>query len=323
MRPINLQKWMTELPEEFREAPFSSLTLPGTHDSATHQVLDLNVMKSGLTYWTGQFDCIPVVKKVITNWTRTQVLSIPDQFNCGVREFDLRLSVPEGNPNLFVFTHSYACEFALPVLMALRGRLAKFPEEVIILSVSHDFRNKKFITSDVCSRFIDSVIEIFGKMLIPSHGKQLPPDLTLNSIAKMGAQVLFNYPTSKVISPWAWRLPYRQFTKWTCDINEKAKIVQEFASDILSQPTNPQGSKLSCVTLTLTPDDDCVTEALKKLQLNNGVMKLYFENREKLKSIYAQLPQEAINAFNIIETDFADPVIIRWILALRYPHCRQ
>ena len=102
--------WMTPLPDE---RPVASLSIPGAHDAATASV----------TAWT--------------SFTRTQELDIAALWNCGVRAFDLRPALVNGE--LGIFHDRYSANVSFPQVMgALILALRQHPGEGAIVLVRHE-----------------------------------------------------------------------------------------------------------------------------------------------------------------------------------------
>lgn len=102
--------WMGRLADD---TPLRALSIPGAHDAAS----------STITAWT--------------SWTRTQEKNIAELWNCGVRAFDLRPALVDGE--LLICHDKYSAHVTLPqVMQALLLALDRHPEEAAILLIRHE-----------------------------------------------------------------------------------------------------------------------------------------------------------------------------------------
>lgn len=102
--------WMGRLADD---TPLRALSIPGAHDAAS----------STITAWP--------------SWTRTQEKNIAELWNCGVRAFDLRPALVDGE--LGIYHDKYSAHVTFPqVMKALLLALDKHPEEGVILLIRHE-----------------------------------------------------------------------------------------------------------------------------------------------------------------------------------------
>lgn len=102
--------WMERLPDN---TPLTALYIPGAHDAAS----------SSITSWT--------------LWTRTQEKNIAELWNCGVRAFDLRSALVDGE--LGIYHDKYSAHVTFPQVMeALILALRKHPGECAIVIIRHE-----------------------------------------------------------------------------------------------------------------------------------------------------------------------------------------
>jgi len=80
--------WMERLADD---TPLTALTIPGAHDAAS----------SSITSWT--------------LWTRTQEKNVAELWNCGVRAFDLRPALVDGE--LGIYHDKYSAHVSFPQVM--------------------------------------------------------------------------------------------------------------------------------------------------------------------------------------------------------------
>lgn len=102
--------WMESLPDD---TPLTALSIPGAHDAAT----------SSITAWS--------------TWTRTQQKNVAQLWNCGVRAFDLRPALVNGE--LGIYHDKYSANVSFPQVMeALILALEKHPGECAIVIIRHE-----------------------------------------------------------------------------------------------------------------------------------------------------------------------------------------
>ena len=102
--------WMERLADD---TPLRALSIPGAHDAAS----------SSITAWP--------------SWTRTQEKDIAGLWNCGVRAFDLRPALVDGE--LGIFHDKYSAHVTLPqVMRALLLALDRHPGEGAIIIIRHE-----------------------------------------------------------------------------------------------------------------------------------------------------------------------------------------
>ena len=102
--------WMERLADD---TPLRALSIPGAHDAAS----------SSITAWS--------------SWTRTQEKNIAQLWNCGVRAFDLRPALVDGE--LGIYHDKYSAHVTFPqVMRALLLALDRHPGEGVIILIRHE-----------------------------------------------------------------------------------------------------------------------------------------------------------------------------------------
>lgn len=102
--------WMERLADD---TPLTALSIPGAHDAAS----------SSITAWP--------------SWTRTQDKNVAELWNCGVRAFDLRPALVDGE--LGICHDKYSAHVSFPQIMrALILALEKHPGECAIIIIRHE-----------------------------------------------------------------------------------------------------------------------------------------------------------------------------------------
>jgi len=163
----NYKQWMSEIYTAKGKNPrICEMNIPGTHDSATG-----NVVQSMLS--------------IIDSYTRTQTLDFVEQWDAGIRCFDLRL----GNLKGFISLDKYYDEDMLgffhgPIglgeaeegLRDIIGQLKDHPGETAIVML--DFEGSADMT---CRKLAFDLIEKLKKE--GSIAENLRPDMTLKDVA--------------------------------------------------------------------------------------------------------------------------------------------
>lgn len=102
--------WMEKLADD---TPLTALSIPGAHDAAS----------SSITAWP--------------SWTRTQDKNVAELWNYGVRAFDLRPALVDGE--LGIYHDKYSAHVSFPQIMqALVLALEKHPGECAIIIIRHE-----------------------------------------------------------------------------------------------------------------------------------------------------------------------------------------
>jgi hypothetical protein len=119
----NQANWMSAIDDNYF---LSQLSIPGTHQTMTYEASN-------------------------NNWMKTQTKTIEEQFEMGIRFFDIRLTYLDtvGHEGNLVLTqaNSYLKSFFSDVLIACQNLLIKHPTETILISIKreHEILSDKFI----------------------------------------------------------------------------------------------------------------------------------------------------------------------------------
>ena len=99
---FKLHKWMDSLPKHMRELPLTMLSIPGTHDSASHTMrIDMPISPDNPLYsafgglvrrWINKNTLTSKAKekKLISAWGKCMKHDIRQQLEIGIRYFDFR-----------------------------------------------------------------------------------------------------------------------------------------------------------------------------------------------------------------------------------------
>ncbi|XP_071076468.1 PI-PLC X domain-containing protein 1-like isoform X2 [Desmodus rotundus] len=127
-----------------------------------------------------------VTLPTVLKWSVTQVLTVTEQLDAGVRYLDLRIAhMPEGSAKNLHFVHMmYTTLLVEDTLTEICEWLEGHPREVVILAC----RNFEGMTKDLHEYLVTCIKNIFGDMLCPRG--EVP---TLRQLWARGQQVLLSY----------------------------------------------------------------------------------------------------------------------------------
>uniref|UniRef100_A0AAY5ERV7 Phosphatidylinositol-specific phospholipase C X domain-containing protein n=1 Tax=Electrophorus electricus TaxID=8005 RepID=A0AAY5ERV7_ELEEL len=180
--------WMSTLPEQLWDIPLTNLAIPGSHDAMSY-CLDIAsplVRSESDTFRLVDRAFYCFTRPVIYKWATTQIKSILDQLQSGVRYFDLRIAHKQGDTsNDLYFTHViYTQLTVVETLQMVATWLTAHPKEIVILACSHFEGLSKILHEE----FIYSLKKTFGSKLCPHNA-----DMTLRGLWFSGYQVVLSY----------------------------------------------------------------------------------------------------------------------------------
>ncbi|KAJ6667480.1 hypothetical protein lerEdw1_016601 [Lerista edwardsae] len=162
--------------------------LLGSHDAMTYS-LDKNSEVSGngsklLQFMDKHMHC--VIHPIILRWSITQVLTVLQQLDAGIRYFDLRIAHKPDDPsmNLYFVHMLYTSVTVQDALLDILGWLEAHPWEVVVLA----FRNFDGLDEEHHSHLVAYIKKIFCCKLCPR--KVVP---TLRNLWSCGYQVIVSY----------------------------------------------------------------------------------------------------------------------------------
>ncbi|NXH13331.1 PLCX1 protein, partial [Bucco capensis] len=161
--------WMSQLPEKLWDIPLYNLALPGSHDTMTY-CLDKNSAVSGNESKLVKLlnKCIPcIVHPIIMKWSTTQVLTVTEQLEAGVRYLDFRIAHKANDPsmNLYFVHMVYTTVTVQDILWEVLRWLETHPQEVVILAC----RNFDGLTKRFHCHLTACIKEIFQCKLCPRN----------------------------------------------------------------------------------------------------------------------------------------------------------
>ncbi|XP_062982392.1 PI-PLC X domain-containing protein 1 [Elgaria multicarinata webbii] len=189
IRPCSkADEWMSHLPESLWGIPLSNLALPGSHDAMTYCLdkeskVSINESKL-LQFMDKHFHSI--VHPIILNWSITQVLTVLEQLDAGIRYFDFRIAHKPDDPSMdLYFVHMlYTTITVEPVLWDILRWLKNHPWEVVILA----FRNFDGLDEENHCHLVSCIKKIFDSRLCP---RNVVP--TLQNMWSCDYQVIVSY----------------------------------------------------------------------------------------------------------------------------------
>ncbi|NXW01118.1 PLCX1 protein, partial [Fregetta grallaria] len=141
----------------------------GSHDTMTY-CLDENSAVSGNESKVVRFlnKCMPcIVQPIIMKWSTTQVLTVTEQLEAGVRYLDFRIAHKANDPstNLYFVHMVYTTVTVQDILWEVLRWLETHPQEVVILAC----RNFDGLTKKLHCLLIACIKEIFQCKLCPRN----------------------------------------------------------------------------------------------------------------------------------------------------------
>uniref|UniRef100_A0A8B9WVT2 Phosphatidylinositol specific phospholipase C X domain containing 1 n=1 Tax=Bos mutus grunniens TaxID=30521 RepID=A0A8B9WVT2_BOSMU len=187
--------WMSALNSRLWDVPLHQLSIPGSHDTMTYCLNKKSPISSKeprlLQLLCKVLPCVTL--PVVLKWSTTQVLSVTEQLDAGVRYLDLRIAhVEDGSERNLHFVHMvYTTALVEDTLTEISEWLQSHPREVVILAC----RNFEGMTEDLHEYLVGCIKNIFGDMLCPRG--EVP---TLRQLWSRGQQVILSYEDEASVS---------------------------------------------------------------------------------------------------------------------------
>ncbi|NXM66214.1 PLCX1 protein, partial [Serilophus lunatus] len=145
------------------------LYFTGSHDTMTY-CLDKSSAVSGNESKLVKFlnKCMPcIVRPIIMKWSTTQVLTVTEQLEAGIRYLDFRIAHKANDPsmNLYFVHMVYTSVTVQDILWEVLRWLETHPQEVVILAC----RNFDGLTRRLHSHLVACIKEIFQCKLCPRN----------------------------------------------------------------------------------------------------------------------------------------------------------
>ncbi|KAI4554083.1 hypothetical protein MJG53_019382 [Ovis ammon polii x Ovis aries] len=187
--------WMSALSSRLWDVPLHQLSIPGSHDTMTYCLNKKSPISSQeprlLQLLRKVLPCVTL--PVVLKWSTTQVLSVTEQLDAGVRYLDLRIAhMEEGSERNLHFVHMvYTTALVEDTLTEISEWLEGHPREVVILAC----RNFEGMTEGLHEYLVGCIKNIFGDMLCPRG--EVP---TLRQLWSRGQQVILSYEDEAAVS---------------------------------------------------------------------------------------------------------------------------
>ncbi|KAK4874099.1 hypothetical protein RN001_013459 [Aquatica leii] len=160
---VNLEYWMTNLPQQLRQMPFVHLAIPGSHDSMTAAITRSSTLSPDAEAILKRLNWLgPILRSFMYKWCRTQTLSGVEQLKQGIRYFDFRVASKENTVNHY-FVHGLYSNEVTSTLSDFRDFIDTHPEEVIIMDFQHFYAFK----NEDHRNLINTINTIFKYKLLP------------------------------------------------------------------------------------------------------------------------------------------------------------
>jgi hypothetical protein len=269
--------WMANLSDEAKQKGFSSLILPGTHDSGAYKI-DYSHTPKGKWWWAGfgaRIGKLIGVSKFIKNWTLTQDYDLYKQLEQGVRSLDLRITYNKSEKKFYI-SHSFACIPLDNALQDIKRFMQEHPQEILLIQMSPDYEHRKGITTEVGDKLLAQCEQVLGDMLVkrqsndPDLAKQKEEfgNLTLQNMVSANSRVLlanscaFSATSTHAQSSWTNRIVKGQWLNVTAKDKAMIKINSTLTTRLTS--TEPTSSQLQEIGFTLTPDANMIKKSVKR-----------------------------------------------------------
>uniref|UniRef100_A0A914V3B9 Phosphatidylinositol-specific phospholipase C X domain-containing protein n=1 Tax=Plectus sambesii TaxID=2011161 RepID=A0A914V3B9_9BILA len=138
---MSLENWMSELPEPLHNKPLTSLCIPGSHNSGTAKLNVNSPIGADQPAFLQAFGGQAMIRRAVYDWSKDQTLSFAEQLRVGVRFFDLRVAMVNGEPRL---VHGLYCQDVPSALLEILEFLGDHPKEIAFIDFNHfyNFTNK-------------------------------------------------------------------------------------------------------------------------------------------------------------------------------------
>ncbi|XP_028655843.1 PI-PLC X domain-containing protein 1-like isoform X1 [Erpetoichthys calabaricus] len=291
LKGLQMDRWMSQLPDELMDVPLYNLAIPGSHNSITYCLDTSHASPVDLTQpvIVKKLDkyAKPVFRPFLYKWSVTQESTVLQQLDAGVRYFDLRIAhkLSDNSCNLYFYHGVHTTVTVEMVLNEISTWLEEHKREVVILSFSHFL----CFNQQLHKHLIQLVQTVFHKRLCPRNG-----EVTLRNMTEHGHQLIVAYDHRDMtdLCDYLWdHIPY-----WWGNKCEAEALIQEL--ERRKQCGRPGRFFVAGINLTV----DAKHLILNPRQcLKDMVMQTY---PVLLKWLVKQLPGSGHSSINIIAGDF-------------------
>lgn len=183
MADLDLENWMSELPEPVRDQPFNTLLLPATHQSGAFK-FDYRASKHSTR--------IPRVRHNLEARQLTQELNISLQLRMGIRHFEFELA--KSCQGIIYLSQALLCVEAIEAIREIVAFLDRHKGEVVVVRlVTRQVDNKQIpLDSNDLENFLLTLDVYYDKMLIVHYNSEM----TLNSLCGQNRRLLISNPSN-------------------------------------------------------------------------------------------------------------------------------
>ncbi|KAL0275047.1 UNVERIFIED_CONTAM: hypothetical protein PYX00_003030 [Menopon gallinae] len=188
---INLENWMSQLPDPLIRTPIIHLAIPGSHNSFSYSLSQSSGVSPDSPEIVQQLGkwLKPITNRIVYNWSMGQDENVTKQLTSGIRYFDIRLVCRNGEIHI---SHGLFGGLITNFLQEINNFLNNHPREVIILDFQHFY---KF--SQQNHGALTNVLEqIFGSKMC--RRRIMMRDISLDYMWRNNHQVIAIYRNSFV-----------------------------------------------------------------------------------------------------------------------------
>jgi len=252
---MDLDSWMSTLPDIIKNKPINHIIMPGTHDSCAYK-LNHNVNFNNKLYKYLNFASrhSSFIRNIVNDWTLTQKMSIYDQLMNGIRCLDIRVSYDRKDD--MVYTSHTFCSIPLMKVLSDINMFIKHRQEVVIVDINPDWNNRESLTPEINDNIINLVNTLLGKSLCKASDNFR----TLQEMIDNNEKIMLYYG-GKYINTYdfIWPSVYL-YNPW--DNTSNLSIKKQMLDKDLSQIN--YNHMMNCIGLNLTPNDHSITRDVVK-----------------------------------------------------------
>lgn len=190
----NTANWMSQIP---KNRTLNQLIIPGTHDSGTDSITSssyFSISDPGpLPTWLEQISNIlpaSIIRPIVAGWSKTQLYSIQDQLNNGIRYFDFRVCY---NNTDFYLCHTMLGDSVSNALKSIQTFAQAHPSEIIIIDFNHFYG---ITNSALETQFLQILKDNVGNIAIPNS---YHANSTIGQIRQSKRQIIILMDTNQAI----------------------------------------------------------------------------------------------------------------------------
>ena len=287
--------WITPMADNIY---VSDMSIPGTHDSATGEGFDglLGLLLGNTT-------------------ARTQDLTISQQWDCGIRAFDLRPTVENGDNGTYLHIYHGIIKTAMSfedALITLRDKLKEAPGEFAIVIMRHE----SDANSDIQNQWAALMDKCLTSDALAGYIANFKPELTIadlrGKILVMSRDTYDNGPHGAYINSWSHSDNYLDQTKAVIsgpDGRTERALVQDFYDCTGTDGADKKNAtmlNMLKVRMAATSTRWCINHASGyTLNANSDGYRINASNTSKALIDFISSPDNEPGATGIIMMDYA------------------